>query len=92
MPDDGYPPEAARLLAGREPRPQGVTIGESAEFWWASIDGLAPEPVALWRDAGAEQDPPRPWGAERLGHEGLLWPDRVRLVAVAIPPPELPDD
>ncbi|QGY03258.1 hypothetical protein MMSR116_16225 [Methylobacterium mesophilicum SR1.6/6] len=86
MPDDSYPPESLRVLAGMEPRPEGVTIGESAEHWWASIDGLAAEPVGLWRDAGAEQDPPQPWGVERLGHEGLIWPDRVRLVARAIPP------
>ena len=84
MADDSYPPGAIHVLAGIEPRKQGVTIGTSAEHWWASIDGVAPEPVALWRDAGAEQDPPQPWGAERLGHEGLIWP--VRLVARAIPP------
>jgi hypothetical protein len=27
-----------------------------------------------------------PWGAERLGVEGVLWPDRVRLIARALPP------
>ncbi len=88
MPDDGYPPEAIRVLAGMQPRPQGITIGTGPEHWWASIDGLAPEPVALWRDAGSEQDRPQPWGAQRLGHEGLLWPARVRLIARALPPAE----
>ncbi|MGU3545763.1 hypothetical protein [Methylobacterium sp. A52T] len=91
MPDDSYSPESIRVLVGMEPRPEGVTIGTGPEHWWASIDGLAPEPVALWRDAGSEQDPPQPWGAERLGHEGVLWPDRVRLIARAIPPEEPSD-
>ena len=82
----GYSPESIRVLAGMEPRPEGVTIGVAPEFWWASIDGVGPEPVALWRDAGASEDPPQLWGAERVGHEGVLWPDRVRLIARAIPP------
>ncbi len=75
-----------------EPRAPGVTIGTSPEFWWASIDGCGPEPVALWRDVGAEQDPPQPWGVARLGCEGLLWPDRVRLIARAIPPDDRSDE
>ena len=86
MPDDDYLPEAIHVLAGMEPRPEGVTIGTGPEHWWASIDGLAPEPVAVWRDVGGCEDPTQPWGAERLGVEGVLWPDRVRLVARALPP------
>jgi hypothetical protein len=86
MPDDEYPPDSIRVLAGLEPRPQGELVGIEPEYWWASIDGVGPLPVAVWRDAGDSEDPPQPWGAERLGVEGVLWPDRVRLIARALPP------
>lgn len=86
MADDDYPPDSIRVLAGLQHRDPGVTIGTGPEHWWASIDGLAPEPVGLWRDAGAEQDPRQPWGVARLGCEGVIWPDRVCLIARAIPP------
>lgn len=58
----------------------------AAEYWWASVDGGAPVPVSVWREAGLCEEPPRPWGAERLGHEGVLWPDRVRLIARIVSP------
>lgn len=85
MPDE-YDPASIRVLAGLEPRPQGELVGIEPEYWWATVDGIGPVPVAVWRDAGDCEDPPRPWGAERLGVEGVLWPDRVRLIARALPP------
>lgn len=86
MPDDEYPPDSIRVLAGLESLSQGELVGIEPEYWWAIIDGVGPVPVAVWRDAGESADPPRPWGAERLGVEGVLWPDRVRLIARALPP------
>ena len=100
--EDAGMSDRARLTARPESlpesaaeRPQAIADehpAEPAEYWWASVDGGAAEPVAIWREAGLCEQPPQPWGAERLGHEGLLWRERVRLIAPAVPPDGGPRD